>query len=166
MSEAIEKDFLNLEKLGSIDKNHLEILSRDFEKFLKVEGKKGALFLVGGILTKPLPRKDVDIAVVIENEENDKFPKTSYTEAMDQFLFLQKIVNIIILENKLFRMGKVIFPCIDEEFGSESILKHTGSIEIKPEKGTPIELANVCGVSVKNFREKEKRPYIELINVS
>lgn len=149
-----------------------ETEARDLERIgqLMAEGMRerqleGAMFVVGGSITKPWPRKDIDALLIFE--DNNHLPKlesypTRYRYSMADFELLRGLVKEITTKDPQFEITDMIEPAIDEEFRSESILKHDGSITLKTENGTPIEIVRSDKRGVPNFTPKAKEPYVIL----
>ncbi len=148
-----------LEKLTPNDRNNLQTVRRLFKK-------EATLFVVGGSIIKPLPRKDIDIAVVFEespNDSSDKSKLTPYRKALEEFSVFKQIIEQLIIEDPNFEIETVIEPLISEEFGSEFILRHDGSITLACKKGgTPIEFTRIEERETDNFIKQSKEPFVSL----
>ena len=81
---------------------------------------------------------------------------------MADFEPLRDLVNEVTSKDPQFKITDMIEPAIDEEFGSESIMKHDGSITVKTENGTPIEIVRSDKRGVPNFTARAKEPYVIL----
>ena len=118
-----------LNRLSKKDSDNILRLSGLIQEYLNRNGLNGILFAVGGSLTKELPRKDIDLALVLE--ENQSFPRRSdYPDEMsyasaDFIKFLETIKNAIRGQTN-FSINEVVEPAIDEEFESPNILKTFG----------------------------------------
>lgn len=95
--------------------------------------------VVGGVLTKEWPRKDIDILVNIQNSV--KYQKMS-DQVGESFKILGKIVNTALRGNSRFKIDHSINPYEDPEFGNAEMIIHNGSILVVPSEGVPIELIN------------------------
>ena len=62
---SVDKTTL-FEKLTQEDRVNLEEIAAAFNTTAEKKGLRGALIVVGGILEKPLPRKDIDVRVILE----------------------------------------------------------------------------------------------------
>lgn len=93
--------------------------------------------IVGGVLNKSWPRKDIDITVKTGKKGEGK---TELDRAKDEFKTLSGIAKKVTEIDKYFSVSNVIEPAMDEEFDSPDILKFDGVIQIQPKKGTRIEL--------------------------
>ena len=152
-----------LVRLSKEDQKNLRLIAKDFLQVLNKKGRKGVLKVVGGTIDQPLPRKDIDLTLQMESNDDD--PKrddfTTYLEyAQSRFKIFKEIVEEIAGKNTSLSINEedVIEPTIDEEFQSASILKTDGSITIKPRKGTPIEVIR----KPEDSDQMETRTYIVL----
>ena len=103
------------------------------EKGFKVETE-----VVGGVLSKPWPRKDIDATFRVLGYKGKG--STGLECAKDEFKNLSETVKRATEINQDFSIVKEMEPAMDEEFGSPNILKFDGSIQIRPKTGTIIEL--------------------------
>ena len=163
----VEKDKY-LTRLSEIDKKNLVRIEQLFEQTMKEKGHRGALFAVEGSITKQPPRKDIDVIIVLESSSHEsKSDKnlTPYKRSLSDFRLLHNIVEIITKKDPTFRIQKIIEPAIDEEFGSESILKHNGSITIQNNVGVPIEFITSNDRKVSEAIKNMKEPYVVMTTV-
>jgi hypothetical protein len=162
----LQKEFF--EKLSPADRQNLRDFAQLFQSTLKELNLKGALYIVGRILNKTLPRPDIDLAVLLDFTTT--YPKqkdfaTEYEFVASNFEKIQDIINRI-AEKGGFTIIETIEPAIDEEFGSPNILKHSGSIKIAKANSTPFEIINVPQrESYKRVMREEKRPILPLVEV-
>lgn len=137
-----------LSKIPEADKNHLESLANNFRELMKEQGRSGSLVIVGGSITKPWPRKDIDI-LLLRNQSPLDIPRgnrTIYKYTLAEYEELKNIIEKITTNTDLkIDNEHSVEPLIDEEFGSETILRHNGNIVIKSDtnKGIPIEFVNL-----------------------
>jgi len=94
--------------------------------------------VVGGVLNKHWPRKDIDITFQIVGKKGEGL--TELDRAMDEFKTLSKIARRATEIDNDFAIDKEIEPAMDEEFDSPNILKFDGLIRVKPKRGTLMEL--------------------------
>lgn len=155
-----------LRRLTSIDRNNLQTLRGLFGEAATKKKRTGALFVVGGSIIKPLPRKDIDIAVVFEeipNDFSDGNKLTPYRQAIKDFSVFKQVFEELTIRDDSFKIEHTVEPLIDEEFGSESILKHDGSITLACKKGgTPIEFIRITDRGADNFIKQSKEPFVLL----
>lgn len=129
-----------LSRLSARDRQNLETVEDSFRAFLGVKGMKGALVAVGGSINKPLPRKDIDLAILIaDHPEPDGKRLTPYKRALRGHQQVLDFVSSVQKEHPDFKIVDEIPPLIDEEFESESILRHDGSVKVQFAEGTPLE---------------------------
>ncbi len=156
-----------LSKLPPADQANLQKIGAGFKKIMDEENRKGELVVVGGTLDKALPRKDIDILMVLQPHPEDVQQGTS-TEldfALKDFPTFQHIVEKIIGQDSSFQIKEIIEPTMDEEFSSPSILKTDGSITIenKDHASMPIELVRIR--ERRTYREatvQDNRPFVIL----
>ncbi len=137
--------------------NNLAILSKGLKKIDKV-----TLYLVGGALTKPWPRKDIDVAVVYERDPNgvSRENKSHYQFCSDDYQALLETVEKFLQSNKSWSIVNTIEPERDYEFGNQdSILRHDGSVVLQPNHGTPIELVHILSRGTTNFERSSSSAY-------
>lgn len=134
-----------LSKLPEVDKVNLKSLAKNFPEVMKKQKISGSLVTVGGSINKDWPRKDTDIVFFRDKSPND-IPKgnlTEYKYALADFEVFKSIIKSIITDTTNLQIDEnnSIEPLIDEEFGSESILRHDGGIVVKNNygEGTPFE---------------------------
>jgi len=142
MSEtAVEKQEY-LESLSEDDRANLGLLATTFLEYCGENNLSGAVLIVGGTVkpeTRGTRRKDIDILPLISGQSSFE----SFRVLMN---WLEKQTN--------FHNSKIIEPIIDEEFGNPAILRHTGSITLQPESGSPLEFIRL--ESVDDWRDVEK----------
>lgn len=138
-----------LSRLPQADQINLRKICEQFKKIMNEEGRKGALVAVGGTLDKLLPRKDIDLIIVLQPHPADtqKGTSTEFDFAMKDFKIFRNIIEEMLKSDLSLQIQEVIEPAIDEEFNSPSILKTGGSITITSrEKGSmPIEFVRKGG---------------------
>ena len=95
--------------------------------------------LIGGVIKKEWPRKDIDLLVDIRNV----LPYKKKSEQVEgKFNILKTIVTKALAGNSKFKIGISISPYPDPQLDDSEILAHNGSVMIKPSEGTLIELVN------------------------
>ncbi len=156
-AEVTNEDFMS--RLTEPDRMNISSLISAFEKKMRERQQKGGMMAIGGIMEKPLPRKDIDIRVVLETGRARGDYDSQQELAMDKFRALQDIVSQILLENHDMRITDVLEPTIDEEFQNPAILKHEGTIKIEKDGTTPIELLNTTGSTFEEEVKRQRRPF-------
>ena len=151
-----------LAKLTEQDRRNLEAAATIFTDISKEEGLHGGMLIIGGVMEKPFPRKDIDIRVVIETGKTRDDHDTYLDYAKDKFGHLKKISNRINQEIGT-QTVEVLDPGLDEEFQSPSILKHEGTIKISRQGTTPIELLNAIDGNMDGIIARERRPFCVLV---
>jgi len=124
----------------SIPDLEIQNLNHLSEIIYGLTGGQCTLEVVGGAKNKKWPRKDVDVTI--------EFPEgrgsSELGRAQDRLNSLVEMVESIEkASNGYFKKDKVVDPFVDAEFGGDDILAHSGSILLKPKKGTVIELVPI-----------------------
>lgn len=152
-------------KLSEIDRRNMENLTSEFLTVAKEMGISGNLLVVGGIIDKPLPRKDIDMLAIFEGEGLPKQEDFSdyYSFSLKDFELLETVLRKITEKNPNFSIGEILKPSIDEEFQSPSILKFGGSVKINVKEGTMFEFIRESGRGLKSVTASiQDRPFVIL----
>lgn len=132
-----------LKTLTPDDRNNLIQLSDEFKRVMQDDKRQGALIIVGGIMNKLHPRKDIDI-VLVRVRKDECLARSLHESQLDfatkDFHDFKNLVTRMITSLRGVEILEEMHPAIDEEFGNPNILKNDGSITIKGTKGLPIEL--------------------------
>lgn len=132
-----------LSRLSETDRNNLLEIGKQFKQVMENEGRKGAIIAVGGSLNKPLPRKDIDVLLVLQPSPTDVVQgnSTELDFALNDFQTFKHIIEEILTLNPSLQIKEIIEPTMDEEFNSPSILKTDGSITVinKIQNAMPVE---------------------------
>lgn len=118
------------------EKHNLSILLNRIKETGREEGFKIETEVVGGVLNKTWPRKDIDVTIKLGKTGKGT---TEIERAQDEFNALLGIARKVAAIGG-FEIIKETEPAIDEEFDSPNILKFDGTIQIKPKNGAIIEL--------------------------
>lgn len=133
-----------LSRLPLNDQINLQNIGQGFRKVLEEERRHGVIAAVGGSINKPLPRKDIDLLIVLQPHIDDaqKGTSTELDFAIRDFQIFKHIVEKVCTQNPSLQIQEIIEPTMDEEFNSPSILKTDGSITVanKNNDSMPIEL--------------------------
>lgn len=158
-----------LQTLNQEDRDNISQLIKGFEAAMKGRDLNGALIVVGGIMNKPQPRKDIDILLIRERREKDsqKPPFEAQLEwaTMDFRRFSSVVSSITVSAN--LRISSIIEPSIDEEFENPNILKNDGTTTLisNSGRGLPIELIRDTAGNVEQQIAKQKEPFCVLVRV-
>lgn len=138
-----KEDFLA--KLPLVDKENIEAVNQLFQQTLKVQRRAGTLLLVGGILTKLLPRPDIDLLMGLESKEGAPKRQDYLNElyyALADFKLFQKFVIEMLSKDEQFRVEHITQPYVQYEPDDPNNLLHEGSVTIKDKakRGMPIEI--------------------------
>ncbi len=130
-------------RLPEVDKQNLQEIMTAFKAVMRKKGRKGVLKAVGGTINKPLPRKDIDLALRLAERDSDpkrdNFPDY-FQYSLANYNIIRDLVREVVAMNGNLEIDEETEPAIDEEYQNPSILKNDGSIKIKPREGTPIEI--------------------------
>lgn len=140
--DHLKEEFLH--QLSSADKENLKRMTQLFRSALKDLKRSGALLVVGGILTKPLPRPDIDLTIILGQDPSDPDEKdfqNHHLYALADFKIFKDITKRMVEKDSSFSIVEIQEPAIDIEFQSPNILSHEGLILVaSPNKeSTPIE---------------------------
>ncbi|EKD57329.1 MAG: hypothetical protein ACD_57C00343G0002 [uncultured bacterium] len=141
-----------LDHLSEADQNNLGVLMDAFKSVFRKDGRKAVLIAAGGQLNKPQqPRKDIDILLGFEPKGPDPVLGNNdlnfHEWSLAHFAILKKLVEEMISQMTDFKIKSVVEPNIDLDFKIPGTLRSVGSITIKPEKGTEIEVIRIPDMS-------------------
>ena len=159
---SVEKTTL-FERLTQEDRANLEEIAAAFKTTVEKKGLRGALIVVGGILEKPLPRKDIDVRAILETGQKRENYESYLGFAKGKFAIMREVINGIVQASGAI-VSEVIEPTMDEEHQNTAILKHEGSITLSRGNGTPIEFMNTTGTSLNEHIAGEGRPFCILVS--
>lgn len=143
MSETnpeIEIDQIDLLNIPDIEKNNLRELFSLLNRYATDTNQTFDIKVVGGVIKKEWPRKDID--VIFSNKDIENTPIQYYEKVVGSYKSLEKAIDEAVLPSGRYTLGDKMFPAIDEEFGDPNILKHNGSVVVVPAHGTKIEIIN------------------------
>lgn len=156
-----------LKRLPEVDQDNLLHLVQRISAIFGEQGEKGAMYAVGGTVSKEGRRKDIDTLLVLEPKEEleRKVNETPLDYATRDFEHIQGVLaRLIDEENSPFSEITPAPPLENEEYGGGLILRHDGGFKIVPKNGgVPIEI--IRGSNRANHEEYmtgEKRPSVLL----
>lgn len=171
-SEEIQPKQLDKEtflaRLSEADRSRFLALDNSLQEVLRQEQREGILVGVGGLLTKPLPRPDGDLLLILGPTPNDLKRKNFPNElqyALADYEIFEGIVKKAVADKEQFVIGEEIKPYPDPEYDNPNILAHDGSIKIidPRQQGTPIEIIRIAQRGTyKEVMSGEKRPFVVL----
>jgi hypothetical protein len=97
--------------------------------------------VVGGVITKEWPRKDIDLTFKILDIKG-KLQGTAMERTKKSFSEMEKIVHGAVRDGT-YKIIKTTNPYLDHEFENPEIVAHDGSIVVMPLDGTLIEIINL-----------------------
>ena len=159
-----------LQRLSQEDRKNVMSITASFEEVMREKNKKGTLIAVGGSILKQLPRKDIDLVLVLapttqDLNRNDFASYHQYSIKDFQATFKDLVINIV-KRNPSFRITEEIEPTLDEEFQTDYILKTDGSITVSTRKGTPVEFIRYGEkVTLEELFERVTKPFVILTTV-
>ncbi len=143
-----------IDKLSTTDRNNLVNLTGSLTKNLLEQGFHGAIVGVGGVLTKPAPRKDIDLVVMLNM--NDEPSDTQYSTSTKRMDVLVPVVKRIEEESKgFFRVSEVVEPKINHDFEALGLTIDDGDIQIQPKDGTLIDVIPRSEENLEKFIQRQ-----------
>lgn len=118
-------------KLPEDERKSLLILRDLYPKALEqLDIQEGGLAIVGGVIDKPWPRKDIDFIDLSQVRTNGPF-RNRLEEARAQFETTKKITEIMSKIDPKFKIEEVIEPSMMEDLQNPNILKHDGKVVVR-----------------------------------
>ena len=129
-------------KIPEKDRQNLLMLYNNVNEVLHRRDILASLKVVGGVILKQWPRKDIDVTIRFYGgnitQRNQFADELAYAES--EFDLLVQIAEEAISALDGFGITRRNKPFVDAEYApSRDILRHNGSVEIKT-GATPIEL--------------------------
>ena len=154
-----------LERLTETDKNNLVDIKGNFERLLKEDNLTGALAVVGGVLEKPMPRRDIDIALYVSSSSKIENLLTELAKAQRGFITLRSIAQDLTSAIPETTIHEILEPTLEDGSDSKARLKNQGSITIARNRCTPVQLINTYGSQSLEPRLMAGKPYAILSRV-
>lgn len=164
-----------LSKLPEVDRQNIERLTELFIQVMTEKGRVGLLLAVGGTLTKPLPRKDIDLAIAFKQEPADPNIK-DYPDILSfstaEYRVFRDIINTMLKLDPSYQITKTIEPFMDHEFQNPNILAHDGDVVVVNQfkEGAPLEFSREYTFdrteTMAELITKRDRPFVVLAYVS
>lgn len=98
--------------------------------------------VVGGTISKPWPRKDIDLLCSILDLQNIQVKGSRQERATESLGILEQILRKAIGDDEEFKIQEIVKPFPVGEFRNPNILEHYGTIVVQPINGSLIELIN------------------------
>lgn len=98
--------------------------------------------VVGGVVTKEWPRKDIDMSCRILDIMGETKGMGNFEIATKSLGILEEISRKALAGRSDFRIRQVVNPYQDNRYDDPNILEHNGSIVVQPRHGVSIELIN------------------------
>jgi len=131
-------EFINL-LIPDQEKKNIKHLINLLERASQSLGHSLESEVVGGVTSKPWPRKDIDIVCTIL-DLNGKLKGTRLDRANQQLNVLINITNEAISYDNKFSVDKIIRPYEDHQFSDPEILAFGGVIRLNSRNGVQIEI--------------------------
>lgn len=156
-----------LTRLTPNDRENVSDIALRFTKTLQKLGLKGDLLAVGGSINKPLPRKDIDLLILVKRRKTDVIAETGIEKAMRDFNgSFKPIVEAIAPKEEGFETIEIIEPAIDEEYQNPNLLKHDGAISVRRNGSTPLDfIRSSSSQELAEFAKGSKRLWVLLSEV-
>jgi len=150
-----------IDKLSPVDRNNMARLTQGLVKSLSEQNMHGAIVGVGGILTKPAPRKDIDCVILLNMNGNRS--DTQYDIATKRMNILEPVVRGIEKESDgFFKISEIVEPKIDHMHEDMGYTIDDGDIQIQPKDGTLIDLIPRSEESLEKHIQKQYEPFAVL----
>ncbi len=139
-----EKDFgLNYLEIPEQEKKNIARIRFLLDESARSMKRQLATEVVGGVIDKPWPRKDIDIACEFLDPKKEYEGLEEIVEAEMRLKDLESVVRKAVGRGSEFKIGNIIHPYHEHGYERDPArIAHTGSIEVKPKEGVPIELVN------------------------
>lgn len=149
------------DKLGPTDRSNVIQLTGSIIDALERQGLHGAIIGVGGVLTKPAPRKDID-CIIMMNMTWER-GHTQYDVATRNMNILTPIVKDIETESEgFFRIEKIVETRIDHMHEELGITLDDGDIQIQPRDGVLIDIIPRTSSTLAEFIKNQTDPFAVL----
>lgn len=159
-----------LARLSEVDRQNIEKIVELFPQVMSEQGRAGSLLAVGGTISKPLPRKDIDLIILMQKNpdgpKKDDYPDY-YQYFVAKFRIFQKVLEGIVAKAPSLQITAVLDPQIDGVFQSPGILHFDGSVKMTNSKtgGTPLEFLREDLDQFPHTRGLQKgKPFVILSN--
>jgi hypothetical protein len=150
-----------IDKLSPTDRTNMTLPTDSLIKRLSGQGMHGAIIGVGGVLTKPAPRKDIDCVVMLHIPRSDGTDFDKAVRCLD--LLASSVRKDMESSSNRFQIKAVLPPTLDRDYGQEfGILTDAGVIQIQPQDGTPIDLIPGYDENLVEYLKTETKPFTVL----
>lgn len=151
--------FIN--KLSSTDRNNLTRLTGSLTKILLGQGLHGAIIGVGGVLTKPAPRKDIDCVIMLNMNRDPS--GTQYDIAIRRMRILEPVARRIEeVSEGFFKISKIVEPRRDHMHEELGLTLDDGVIQIQPQDGILIDLIPRSERNIEEYIKRQSEPFAVL----
>ena len=145
---VFEKDIVDIELPGGINKNRFDFLQRQFKLFVKVLSPKNAYLCYKTVSNE---------VFLLKSELMEGFKETEDIIPAELITLIDQ-KNGILIENKLDNESSVLPFYNDKEYAAESVLG------IKTELGKAGALYWICDADTKDYFNRDDIPYIEALS--
>ncbi|OGG35541.1 hypothetical protein A2363_03375 [Candidatus Gottesmanbacteria bacterium RIFOXYB1_FULL_47_11] len=142
------------EKLSGIDKQNVQELVHQFGVSATALDLHGAVIGIGGTLTKPAPRKDADLIVLLYDSLGRQ-----YHDAVKVFSRFQELVTKAVQLGSGLAIEEINPPKRDHMYEEHGLTLDDGHILVRPKNGIIIDLIPVHATDLAEFRKKEYEQY-------
>jgi hypothetical protein len=131
--------YLNrLEEAGlGKDAANVRSVVKSFNNVCLIQNRKAQLYAIGGTVSEPLPRKDIDLKITFEKEETGSDERYSYEESLEHFRKDFKPLVDQIAQESGIEIDQTQEPVEEEDL--PGILRSEGWVTLRPQ-GTPIQI--------------------------
>lgn len=157
LPQTLERDATAFfQNLHPVDQTNIAALTGALSETAVHRGLHGAIIGVGGVLTKPAPRKDIDCVVLFYDTLGPL-----YNDAVKVFKTFEALVHQV-SKHGGFKVVNTLAPEENIEMGIPGMTRKDGNIELKPREGIAIDLIPRHTNGLDHFKSREHEPYAVL----
>ena len=138
-----------LARMPEKDRENLVRITQAFTPVMQERHLRGALVLVGGALTKPFPRKDIDVRMIIDTGEIPEDLGDEYSLALKKYQTTKSILGDMAKRVQRVVVKEAVGPQVLHDHPNQ--LEHEGTLIVEAEGATPIEFMNTLSGNVQEF---------------
>jgi hypothetical protein len=126
-------------RIPDLEKDNVKNFLSTVQEAAKQLGESVKAEVVGGVLEKEWPRKDIDITFDIEGIKQ-RINGSELQKAEQELAAIEKILRKVSEINSGFSVDEIRPPYRNHEMGDDDILESGGGIYVKPKVGTMMDI--------------------------